>query len=455
MCAASSTSFWDSRSFLHLLRITQLKTTVRRKARRERAKARRNWFLHKHGWVSLTKAALRKIRHILSTHHSRDALFLSKISQAMNMDEEDPNETYFPWKCPCGRINKKYAVECAICWGSWKKGTRHPTRPKQKETYGWQDWDNWDEDSNWASSRSSSRSSTRYRQDGGATAQHSHQKPILKGKKGKGGKGKGKKGVSPGMPPSHGGTESTSPFQQGDNFAPWTPMDTAQFMPTTALPSSPFSSVMPASTSSEKQEMVEHLRKAYPDPAKMPEDTKLCIEKTEQETGRMGIKNLHQATKYLGKVKKHLQEVTDQRRAHRSLWMAHLSNGIKMWEKQLDDFRRHQATLTEHAGKARTEITATNRIIQQLSNATAGGPTLPPSSVQVEAEEIPEDPADKEEEVLRKQLQGVLQSCAGSLGLELGQKATDIQEDDTADEDKRSKRPRALEPFAGGASRNP
>ena len=169
----------------------------------------------------------------------------------------------------------------------------------------------------------------------------------------------------------------------------------------------------------------------------------------------MGIKNLHQATKYLGKVKKQLQEVTDQRRAHRSLWMAHLSNGIKMWEKQLDDFRRHQATLTEHAGKARTEITATNRIIQQLSNATAGGSTLPQSAVPVEAEEIPEDPADKEEEVLRKQLQGVLQSCAGSLGLELDQKATDIQEDDTADEDKRSKRPRALEPFAGGASRNP
>lgn len=375
----------------------------------------------------------------------------------MNLEEEDPNNTYFPWRCVCGRINKKYATQRAVCWGSWKNGTRHPTQPKYQEaqnwdTYGWQEWENWEENLNWASSRSSSRSSARYRQDGGGQAQPSQQKPIQKGKKGK---GKGKKGTKHGMPQSQGGVaEQVSPFQQGDSFAPWTQMDVSQFTPATAPPSSPFASQMPASTTSEKQEMVEHLRKAYPDPAKMPEDTKLFIEKTEQETGRMGIKNLHQATKYLGKVKKHLEEVTDQRRAHRSLWMTHLSNGIKMWEKQLEDFRRHQATLTEQAGKARSEITATNRIIQQLSNATAGGPSMPPPSASVEVEEIPEDPADKEEEVLRKQLQGVLQSCAGSLGLDVDQKAIEIKEDDKVDEEKRSKRPRSLEPFAGGGSRN-
>ena len=79
---------------------------------------------------------------------------------------------------------------------------------------------------------------------------------------------------------------------------------------------------------------------------------------------------------------------------------------------------------------------------------------MPPPSASVEVEEIPEDPADKEEEVLRKQLQGVLQSCAGSLGLDVDQKAIEIKEDDKVDEEKRSKRPRSLEPFAGGGSRN-
>lgn len=412
--------------------------------------------MHKRGWILLSKAALRKIRLVLSSHHSRDAHFISQISRAMDMESEDPNETYFPWRCTCGRINKKYATECAVCWGSWKKGTRHPTRPKppetqNRDTYGWQNWEDWDEDSNWAQSRSSSRSSTRYRQDGIA-AQASHQNPILKGKKGKG-KGKGKKSAAQGLPQNQGGTEQTSPFQHGEGFTPWPPLDASQFMPATVAPSSPFASLLPAASSNEKQEMVEHLRRAYPDPTKMPEDTKLFIEKTEQETGRLGIKNLHQATKYLGKVKKHLQEVTDQRRAHRSLWMSHLSNGIKMWERQLDDFRRHQASLTEQAGKARSEITATNRIIQQLSNATAGGPSLPPASVQAEMEEIPEDPVDKEEDVLRKQLQGVLQSCAGSLGLDLEQKVVDVPDDSNVEEDKRTKRPRSLEPFAGGGAK--
>jgi hypothetical protein len=75
----------------------------------------------------------------------------------------------------------------------------------------------------------------------------------------------------------------------------------------------------------------------------MPEDTKLLIEKADQENGRLGIKSLHQATKYLGKAKKQLAEVTDQRRAHKALWMSHLSAGIQMWEKQLEGFRKRQA----------------------------------------------------------------------------------------------------------------
>lgn len=366
----------------------------------------------------------------------------------MNPPEEDPNDTYYPWKCSCGRINKKWAMTCAVCWGSWTDGTRHPTRPKNQDAHDWNTYA-WEDNASWASSRSTSRSSTKYRQDG--DSQLSHQKPIKKGK----GKGllKGKKGPSKGMPQVQGSqTEQISPFQQGDGFAPWTPMDVSQFGSISVPPVSPFAHQMPASSNSEKQELLDHLRKAYPDPASMPEETKQLIAKTEQETGRMGIKSLHQATKHLGKVKKHLGEVADQRRAHRSLWMAHLSSGIKLWERQLEDYRKHQATLTELAGKARSEISATSRIIQQLSSATAGGSQAPPP-LQAEAEEVPEDQVDKEEETLRKQLQGILQNCASSLGLDFeAQKFVEIQDAEGTDEEaQRSKRPRALEPFGPSA----
>ena len=447
LCAASYTCFWDLQSFLHSSRIPPLSTTTRRKARRDRAKARRNWFLHKKGWINLAKPALRKIWKMLSQHHSKDYFFLTQINKAMNLNEEDPNDTYYPWKCSCGRINKKWATTCAICWGKWTDGTRHPTRPKNQEAHEWNayTWDDWEDNASWASSRSTSRTSTKYRLDG--DGQPGQQKPFKKGK-GKG-QGKGKKGPTKGLSQNKGSqVEHVSPFQQGESFAPWTPMDISQFGSISAPPVNPFASQMPATSSNEKQEFLDHLRKAYPDPNTMPEETKQFIAKTEQETGRMGIKSLHQATKHLGKVKKHLGEVADQRRAHRSLWMAHLANGIKLWEKQLEDYRKHQATLTELAGKARSEVTATSRIIQQLSSATAGGSQAPPPP-QAEAEEAPEDQVDKEEEALRKQLQRILQNCASSLGLEFDpQKVVEIQDTEVAeDETQRQKRPRALEPF--------
>lgn len=225
-------------------------------------------------------------------------------------------------------------------------------------------------------------------------------------------------------------------------------MDTSQFGSISVPPSNPFANQTPATSSSEKQEFLDHLRKAYPDPATMPEETKQFIAKTEQETGRMGIKSLHQATKHLGKVKKHLGEVADQRRAHRSLWMAHLAKGIKMWEQQLEDYRKHQATLTELAGKARQEVTATSRIIQQLSSETAGG-SQPPPPLQNEADEAPEEQVDREEEEMRKHLQGILQNCASSLGLEIDtKKPIEVPDAEISEEEaQRTKRPRSLEPF--------
>ena len=215
-------------------------------------------------------------------------------------------------------------------------------------------------------------------------------------------------------------------------------------MPSSSFTSSPFATL----THTEKQEWAEQLRKAYPDPSTMPEETKILLEKADQETGRLGIKNLHQATKVLGKAKKHLSEVMEQKRAHRALWMTHLSNGVQLWEQQLKDFQNHQTLLTEQAGKARVEITTTSHIIQQLSS-TAGTAPAPPTPITADAEEV-EETTDKEEESLRKQLQGVLRNCASSLGLELtSNKETEPpeEEDNMEDADKRAKRPRSMEPF--------
>ena len=149
----------------------------------------------------------------------------------------------------------------------------------------------------------------------------------------------------------------------------------------------------------------------------------------------------------------HLAEVTEQRRAHRSQWMAHLAAGISMWESQLKDFRKHQTLLTDQANRARTEVTATNLIIQQLSSQAAGGTNPPnlPAPSPTEVEDLTEDAIDKEEDALRQKLQGVLKRCAGSLGLEISsskpeEAMEEVEKEDAAD--KPPKRQRSLEPFA-------
>lgn len=283
------------------------------------------------------------------------------------------------------------------------------------------------------------------------------QRPFGRGRHAGKGKNKSKKGLNQGRGQQQ---EPASPFQTGEQgFASWHSLDASKFMPTSELAPSPSASVATAFSSAD-QEWVQPLRKAYPDPSTMPEDTKLLIEKADRESGRLGIKNLRQATKYLGKAKKHLAEVSEQQRAHRAQWMAHLAAGIQVWAAQLRDFHKHQTLLTDQASRARTEINATNKIIQQLSSQAAGGTASanPPVPSPTEVEDLTEDAVDKDEDAMQQRLQGVLKRCAGSLGLDVvNQKPNEMMEDEEEKEedvpDKHPKRPRSLEPFASPASK--
>lgn len=85
---------------------------------------------------------------------------------------------------------------------------------------------------------------------------------------------------------------------------------------------------------------------------------------------------------------------------------------------------------------------------------TAALASMPPiTPVSAETEDLTLD-ADQDAENAQRQLQTVLQSCAASLGMEIvgadqGQ-AQEIEDDSADNADKNKKRPRAMEPFAGG-----
>eukprot|EP00435_Cladocopium_sp_Y103_P055128 s641_g18.t1 len=370
----------------------------------------------------------------------------------MDWNGEDPTELW-PWRCGCGRLNKKSAVKCAMCSASWTQGTRHRTEPCQAPTYSWnqqnweeQEWEEWEEERSWTRSPSRHRQeqpaqaapSPRARSRGrDASQQKGQQKGNQKGKKGSG-KGKAKPVA-----------DMASPFiPESQGFAPWTSLDSAGYAPPTALPPSPFANLT-AQASADK-EWVEHLKKAYPDPATMPADTKALIEKAERDAGQRGIKNLYEATTHLKKSKKHLAEVSEHQKAHRAMWMSHVSTGLQQWETQLKQYKRHQAALTEQATKAKQEIAAASRMIQILgSTAAEGGATSTTAVPAAPPVAEPEDAGDnKEEEEMKTKMQIILRNCIGSLGLDLG--STDLGTMELSDEDEENnkdkqpqKRPRA------------
>ena len=79
------------------------------------------------------------------------------------------------------------------------------------------------------------------------------------------------------------------------------------------------------------------------------------------------------------------------------------------------------------AAKARADIATARQAIERL-NAQADAPGSKLSKpASVEEALVTEDQTDLEEERLRTQLQGVLQACAGSLGVSLQTPLEDVQ----------------------------
>lgn len=80
------------------------------------------------GWISLNRDELQRIYVKLATHHSFDPRLLARIKAKMELQ---------PWKCPCGRLNKKVARTCASC----KCGFTPAPQAWQWDQTTWPNWD--------------------------------------------------------------------------------------------------------------------------------------------------------------------------------------------------------------------------------------------------------------------------------------------------------------------------
>ena len=286
-------------------------------------------------------------------------------------------ETY-PWRClSCNRINKKLAVICAQCHAHWTSGIRHNTEPKnvtssqhQWQSQSWQNWTDQGADWNWQDNRSSSRKPSRKPNrsvsQGRNQGQFQGPRPVSpRPNKGKGknqNKGKGNSGKFAQQPMSM-VPKAMQPF--GHNTAG------DQALITGGSQSMGTANTMSTGTQIQAQnhELVNALRKAYPNADSTPVEVKELIEKTEQNLARSITTNIHASTRALSKAQRTLQDVTEARRKHRGAWMEYLKDGLQAWETSLEGYRRHQAALQEAAASARADIAAARHAIE--SNAKA------------------------------------------------------------------------------------
>eukprot|EP00438_Fugacium_kawagutii_P031376 Skav227564 [mRNA] locus=scaffold154:55393:60511:- [translate_table: standard] len=374
--------------------------TCRRRQRRQRATARLQWFLHRKGWVTLTRQHLAHLRSVLSQHHSRDQSLIASISRQINMYDSAWDTG---WKC--GSCNKTVSYKfnfCGKCGWHWQNGSQQRAHtPKQRPSNAYpknQDYPNWE----WPKPGQNPQPK-KPPKDRSKSARKEAKDRRAKEKKEKQNRGKEEDQPPEGIPLWPGGPPSLEPFA-------------------TPAPSN-------AASSSTNAELLQALKSAYTNTSDMPGHVKSLIEKTEIDQSKAKIKDLHAATTLLGKSEKNVKAAQLARRTHRLAWLKHLVESIKVWEKQLEGFRQKEAQLQEAATIARKELSNAKQVVTEL-NAKATGMKIP---VEIVAEDTTEDTKDAqlaaELEEMKDRLQSLLQTCAGAVGVT----AIPVEDDDISD----------------------
>eukprot|EP00438_Fugacium_kawagutii_P019803 Skav234940 [mRNA] locus=scaffold2677:203191:217779:+ [translate_table: standard] len=297
------------------------------------------------------------------------------------------------WWCPkhaCGAQNGMHANYCNQCGTHWQyvpKQKKPPRKDTKKDATPAAEW--WDQP--WGDSQPSAAPPPK--SPGRSRRPSRRERERAKKEKDKE-KAKADSGDAPVVP---------SPFT---TYAP----NTFQLPQAAATP---FQTPVTPQAVGVNQELVAALRAAYPDSATVPQSVKDLLEKAKEDTTKVLTKSLHQATAALGRSKKLHNELLEVRKVHRSNWLKHLAAAASQWTQQLEDYRRKQMEYQDSINKAAKDIALARRQILQL-NLSEAGVEMP--QLQEEVEPVADSLQDKEEHVLRQELQNALQACADSVG---------------------------------------
>ena len=329
--------------------------------------------------VSRQPHLLKWIYNALDKHHSRDLAFLRTIKVQIKTMSKAKEQ--FPWRCrTCWQLAKAKAQYCPTCGGWWEtvidRNYQHQER-NQDASWSWQQW------KAPSSSNRSTRSSSARRRT----------------------KGKGKSKEQP-------KEQQVSPFAVQAQV-PQAPT------PFPALPSAYTASTMQetpmAQSGQSNADLIGAVRRAFPEVGSMPMELKEHIERQESQTSRQITQDLHKATASLGRAQKSLRELEESRDRHRQQWMAHLTESLDNWKKQMTSFDEQQEQYGTQIAQAKANADNAHATIQNLNAKAAGKATQELELITPKQEDTIVIP-DQEETSLRAKLHGILAECAMKLG---------------------------------------
>ena len=294
-----------------------------------------------------------------------------------------------PWRCaPCKRLVKAVTVYCPSCGGHWTQIQDVKYRPSQpaQPTYQAADW-TWE---TWADQSAASR------------PRSPRKRSQSQRRKGKGGKGADQKEASgalsfPSLPPS--------PFQALTN----SPGSYAA-----AVTTPPWTSERAVDNHAANYELIQAVKKAYPDPSGMPAELKEILDKNESTEMKKITSELHKATAALGRATRQLQELQETKAQHRTKWLQHLTASLDAWQSQTESYDKQQEQFNSLIQQANQELLTARTSIQQLNAKAAKDQTLMavPEELPVMPAALGESPPDTEEQKLRVKMQEVMKATA-------------------------------------------
>eukprot|EP00438_Fugacium_kawagutii_P009834 Skav200591 [mRNA] locus=scaffold2706:31252:36046:+ [translate_table: standard] len=331
--------------------------TQRRAARRGRANARRDWYLHKRGIKPLPGSRLKAILHRLKSHHSRDQPFLQRIQSDMATQEG--------WWCAkCRQPKSASAHFCGQCGMSWEKSEkmrRNQASQYRTDAPRWTYWgqpvEQWEANTPRQGKEARSKS----------PRQRNQQHPKPQGGKGKqkhGNPGHGGKGK--GLGKEDGGKMKQPGKKQGKGDGGEPTWKSGKTGPQPSDPAPPPPLPAPAEPSASDAQLKHVMAMLKKNQEHLPAEVQNLVHTTDLQTSRSNIKALHAAASRLGSAKKKVQQARNARIGLHSAWKEYLQNACIRWERFIQEFTQDDTALEKDLQQAFGELQEAKQHLDQV-----------------------------------------------------------------------------------------